>query len=609
VVDFDIDDTHITLEWDRPQYAFSGYWLSHTLQATPDYAWGSTATGSYHATVAARFTSAQLNAMGVIGETLTHVSFWAGHGSNVARNQFTVHVWVGGRWDEAQGGVRDPGDAIVEQDLPLGSVQARGWHNALLDTPVVIPADGELWIGVTADGAGIIPNQAVFGMTNPTLDFSDNHFGNLTINHGEATPAWANVVINYATPPVPHTFNFMLRGLVYGLGGDLASISHTYFTPSSDSDFIINGPEFGAICKSTEPPSSRSSRNFLGYHVIRDGNTITPEVITAERFVDLSPVVGRNQYRVVAVYEGLDDASTPSNVADITIRQRPRVVVTKENPWLENFDDSGVLSNWFTIRNIEPSQSNFMRLGTFSYQHAIGRGSLSSISTATGGVLNNPDNWAITPRLELPVVTEEGQGLVFRYVVTTNNLGPLQGQREHYSILVTTEDSAKTEAFDEVLYSVTLGAQGNREWLYKELCLTEFAGQTILLAIRHHNMTEPMSSIVFDNFWVGVDAVSDFEPDPTVRVSTTLRGNFPNPFNPETSIAFTMAYEGHVNIEVFNIRGQRVATVLNENRPAGNNTVVWKGTDDEGRQVGSGIYFYRMTTGDFTSTRRMVLMK
>jgi len=64
-----------------------------------------------------------------------------------------------------------------------------------------------------------------------------------------------------------------------------------------------------------------------------------------------------------------------------------------------------------------------------------------------------------------------------------------------------------------------------------------------------------------------------------------------------------------VNIEVFNVRGQRVKTLVNDYLPAGEYSVTWDGKDEDGRSVSSGVYFYRMTAGEYTSVKRMVLMK
>jgi hypothetical protein len=102
-----------------------------------------------------------------------------------------------------------------------------------------------------------------------------------------------------------------------------------------------------------------------------------------------------------------------------------------------------------------------------------------------------------------------------------------------------------------------------------------------------------------------ISEVEDIDP---VFV-TELVGNYPNPFNPVTTISFNMANEGNVKIEVFNIRGQHVTTLVNEVRNAGPHRVVWSGVDANNRNVGSGVYFYRMTTDSFSSTQKMLLIK
>jgi hypothetical protein len=115
------------------------------------------------------------------------------------------------------------------------------------------------------------------------------------------------------------------------------------------------------------------------------------------------------------------------------------------------------------------------------------------------------------------------------------------------------------------------------------------------------NHTAAQGNILF------VASISEVEV--VIPAITALTGNYPNPFNPETTIAFDMSADSHVTIEIFNIRGQKVTTLVNDVREAGIHSVVWKGLDDSGRSVGSGIYFYRMTTDNYTSTQKMILMK
>jgi len=99
------------------------------------------------------------------------------------------------------------------------------------------------------------------------------------------------------------------------------------------------------------------------------------------------------------------------------------------------------------------------------------------------------------------------------------------------------------------------------------------------------------------------------ESDVVFPLVTELRGNFPNPFNPETTISFSLAKDSNVTIEIFNIRGQKIRTLVSNYYQIGSYNVVWNGRDDNGNQVGSGIYFYRMNTGEYQAVRRMILMK
>ena len=91
----------------------------------------------------------------------------------------------------------------------------------------------------------------------------------------------------------------------------------------------------------------------------------------------------------------------------------------------------------------------------------------------------------------------------------------------------------------------------------------------------------------------------------------SLSQNIPNPFNPSTTISYTVT-EGvavKVALKVYNIRGSLVRTLVDEMREPGKYTMFWDGTDDYGRQLSSGVYLYRMQAGDFTQTRKMVLLK
>ncbi|KPJ50222.1 MAG: hypothetical protein AMJ41_01720, partial [candidate division Zixibacteria bacterium DG_27] len=84
----------------------------------------------------------------------------------------------------------------------------------------------------------------------------------------------------------------------------------------------------------------------------------------------------------------------------------------------------------------------------------------------------------------------------------------------------------------------------------------------------------------------------------------SLSQNSPNPFNLSTTIRYTLKEAGHVRLEVFNLRGEKAATLVDGHQKAGEGSVVWR---PEG--LSSGIYFYRLTSGDFTDKRRALLLK
>ena len=86
--------------------------------------------------------------------------------------------------------------------------------------------------------------------------------------------------------------------------------------------------------------------------------------------------------------------------------------------------------------------------------------------------------------------------------------------------------------------------------------------------------------------------------------------NYPNPFNPETTISFSVTQTSpFVTLEIFNLKGQKVKTLINAIIPKGFHRTVWNGTDENGKPVSSGIYFYKMKTGKYVSTKRMILLQ
>ena len=147
-----------------------------------------------------------------------------------------------------------------------------------------------------------------------------------------------------------------------------------------------------------------------------------------------------------------------------------------------------------------------------------------------------------------------------------------------------------------------------------ELLISDNMGGIFISPINMNEINELIipDSLCFINellitaFFPSVD--SD-DPILTYPIVSNLGQNFPNPFNPETTIKYSLKEDTNVKIEIFNIKGQKVKILIDEPLNAGYHDVVWNGKDNTDKQVSSGVYFYKMVTNDYNKVRRMVVIK
>lgn len=141
------------------------------------------------------------------------------------------------------------------------------------------------------------------------------------------------------------------------------------------------------------------------------------------------------------------------------------------------------------------------------------------------------------------------------------------------------------------------------EYVYN---LAQYSGQQIYVAIRCVSFDAVMFMV--DDFSVG--GVSSTPDEIAPSIGTALLGNYPNPFNPHTTIRFYISdREVDHEISIYNSRGQKVRTLHNGRLDIGTHTLIWDGRDDYMRPVASGVYFYRLSSQRFSQTRRMLLLK
>lgn len=129
------------------------------------------------------------------------------------------------------------------------------------------------------------------------------------------------------------------------------------------------------------------------------------------------------------------------------------------------------------------------------------------------------------------------------------------------------------------------------------------------LVFIYNTRSEP-GQVAFDEVQPEFEAITvSLSGADALPTSFSLEQNYPNPFNPTTEIAFALPTDSYVELNVFNILGQKVTTLVAGDMPAGNHVFTWEGTDSDGGSVASGIYFYRISADNFTAAKKMMLLK
>jgi len=122
-------------------------------------------------------------------------------------------------------------------------------------------------------------------------------------------------------------------------------------------------------------------------------------------------------------------------------------------------------------------------------------------------------------------------------------------------------------------------------------------------AVYMNNEGSPSRTMAFEYPYVSND------DDGAPGLVTRLQSNYPNPFNPSTTIAFELAQGGATKLDIYNVKGQLVKTLARGDFKPGSHRAVWDGKDESGREVSSGVYFYRLEAPGYVSTRKMLMLK
>lgn len=202
--------------------------------------------------------------------------------------------------------------------------------------------------------------------------------------------------------------------------------------------------------------------------------------------------------------------------------------------------------------------------------------------------------------------------------ITVNDVELVNGQANHtYTLTISNSGGG---SFDVTNWAVTGGSSSNFQINNQTPPVTLNAGESVDLELEFSatNLGNYYANLQIDNTLTGSTYIPIFfqvitvgiEDEINVPVEYTVSQNYPNPFNPTTNINYTLKENGNVKITVFNSLGQQVKTLVNDFKNVGiRHSVTWDGTDSKGNSVSSGTYFYKIESGSFTQTRKMLLVK
>ena len=493
---------------------------------------------------------------------------------------YTIKIWTGGSATNA-------GTLVHSQVVP--NVVMNVWNKVFLNAIIPIPTTGDFYYGYEVNTQGGTPAGCDNG---PPIEGKGNmmYFGG----------AWTT--LSQVAPTL--TYNWNIRAFAQFDGPADAPVS---LQLADQVNYNLDPQE---LTLGNFTPGE-NERNVTGYKVYRNGTLIATlndeEIIT---YLDAGLPNATYTYGVTSLSP--TGESVPSTVEAVVDFQLAPIIL---EDGFETYPDFATAFEPWSLRDIDLSTTYGFTGITFPgsgepmaymiFNPAATTPPVTSVTPHMGSKMaacfaatTPPNNdYMITPRLHLGT----GSAIKFHAKSQTADYG-----LERFRIGVSTLPMIIPAGFTYVTGAGYIEAPV--EWHEYVYDLSNYDGQNVYIAIR---------CVSNDAFVFYVDDVSihsdggyvlnDDEINPPLV--NALSGNYPNPFNPETTIRFSTAAKGPVSIDIYNVKGQLVRRLVNEEKSAGNHSVVFDGRDNGGRPIASGVYYYRMQTGKFTSTRKMILMK
>jgi len=561
-------DRDVTLNWNNPE----GDWITWCNMTTGNSV-GTNSAAVFD--VAHRWLQDDLAPYA--GRSISRIEFIPAFANCI----YTIKIWTGGS-------ATDAGTLVHSQVVP--TIVLNEWNAVFLNAIIPIPTTGDLYYGYECNTQGGTPAGADDG---PPIEGKGNmmYFGGVWTTLSVVAPTltynWnIRAFAQFTIPPPRETAPLHLVNLNhYKLETEKLTVSH--FTPCNDE------------------------RNITGYKVYRNGTliaTINDEEINT--YFDTGLPNATYTYGVASLTP--TGESIPATVEAVVNFQLAPMIF---EDGFETYPDFAITFDPWNLRDIDLSATYGFTDVTFPGSGEPMAYTIFNPSTTTppvttivphGGskvaacfsATTPPNNdWLITPRFHLGT----GSAIKFFAKSHTDAYG-----LERFRIGVSTLPVIIPLGFTYVTGPDYIEAPV--EWHEYVYDLSAHDGQDVYIAIRC--VSNDALVLYVDDFTVHSDGGYVSNDDEVIpALVNALSANYPNPFNPETTIRFSTAAKGPVSIDIYNVKGQLVRKLVDETKAAGSHKVVFDGRDNNGRSVASGIYYYRMKTGKFSSTRKMILMK
>jgi len=207
------------------------------------------------------------------------------------------------------------------------------------------------------------------------------------------------------------------------------------------------------------------------------------------------------------------------------------------------------------------------------------------------------DDWLISSPIDLAIVIDE---FPRELMLNLKVLGSGE-EGELFNILY----SSEATDFQEFIPLNDSPLEAEDDWT--DLSFTLPAGGLVKVAIQV--VSTAGKYVMIDDVSVIERLLVSNQDNDVNLVNSIVASNYPNPFNPETTISFDMPQAGNAKVQIFNLKGQLVNTILNSQVASGNQEVVWNARDSKHKEVASGVYFFRVKTDNSSVQRKMVLQK